>query len=58
MTLQEVCKILGKSENTLMNAFTRTQKNLAKKGILLIKEGRGKKASYNIIYKDDDENVD
>ena len=41
-----------------MNAFTRTQKNLAKKGILLIKEGRGKKASYNIIYKDDDENVD
>lgn len=58
MTLQEVCKILGKSENTLINAFIRTQKNLAKKGIILTKEGRGKKAEYNIIYKDVDENVD
>ena len=58
MTLQEVCKVLGKSENTLINAFIRTQKNLAKKGIIITKEGRGKNAKYNIIYKDDDKNVD
>ena len=35
MTLQEVCKILGKSETTLITSFKRTQTNLAKKGILL-----------------------
>ena len=55
MTLQEVCKILGKSETTLINAFKRTQINLAKKGIVLIKEGYGKKANYTVIYKKDDE---
>ncbi len=55
MTLQEVCKILGKSENTLINAFKRTQTNLAKKGIILTKEGYGKKANYTITYKKDDE---
>ena len=50
MTLQEVCKILGKSETTLIGSFKRTQENLAKKGIFLIKEGQGKKANYTIIY--------
>lgn len=53
MTLQEVCKILGKSETTLITSFGRTQENLAKKGIILTKEGRGKKATYTIEYKED-----
>lgn len=54
MTLQEVCKKLGKSETTLITSFKRTQENLKKKGIILIKEGQGKKANYIINYIEDD----
>ena len=53
MTLQEVCKILGKSETTLITSLKRTQINLAKKGIILIKEGKGKTANYIIKYRED-----
>lgn len=56
MTLQEVCKILGKSENTLITNFNRTKENLEKKGIILIKEGIGKNANYIIQYKEDKNN--
>lgn len=56
MTLQEVCKILGKSEKTLKYSFLRTQKNLAKKGIILIKTGQGRNANYTIIYKGENQN--
>ena len=56
MTLHEVCKILGKSETTLIASFKRTQENLRKKGILLTKTGIGKKADYQIIYEKDDKN--
>lgn len=55
MTLKEVCKILGKSENTLITSFNRTKINLEKKGIILIKEGKGKNAQYFIKYKEDKE---
>ena len=51
MTLQEVCKILGKSETTLISSFNRTQENLKKKGIILTKTGKGKKADYQIKYE-------
>ena len=51
MTLQEVCKILGKSEITLITNFKRTQENLNKKGITLIKIVNGKNASYEILYQ-------
>ena len=54
MTLQEVCKVLGKSETTLIGSFKRTQENLKKKGIILLKEGQGKKANYTIIYEEND----
>ena len=54
MTLQEVCKILGKSEVTLTASFKRTQNNLKKKGIILLKTGVGKKADYQIIYEEND----
>ena len=56
MTLQEVCKILGKSESTMRKEFIRTQANLKKKGIILTKEGYGKKANYTITYEGDNEN--
>ena len=56
MTLQEVCKILGKSEKTLIYSFKRTQLNLAKKGIILLKSGIGKNADYQIIYRENDIN--
>lgn len=56
MTLQEICKILGKSETTLISAFRRTQKNLKKKGIILTKEGEGRNANYTIIYEGDNQN--
>ena len=56
MTLHEVCKILGRSESTLMTAFNRTKANLEKKGIILIKEGQGKNAQYFIEYKEDKNN--
>ena len=36
MTLQELCQMTGKSENTLKNSFNRTKENLAKKGILTL----------------------
>lgn len=52
MTLQEVCKQLGRSETTLITAFNRTKQNLEKKGIILIKEGQGKNAQYYIEYKE------
>lgn len=54
MTLQEVCKVLGKSETTLIASFKRTQENLKKKGILLTKSGIGRNADYQIIYVKDE----
>lgn len=50
MTLQEVAATLGMSEHTLRYNFLRTQQNLAKKGIILMKWGYGKKAEYEIEY--------
>lgn len=55
MTLKEVCKILGKSETTMISAFNRTKENLAKKGIILTKIGIGKNADYTITYKENNE---
>lgn len=51
MTLEEIAMRLGKSEITLRTKFKRTQENLRKKGILLIKTGYGEKADYQIIYE-------
>lgn len=51
MTLKEVAALLGKSESTLINSFPRTQANLRKKGIILMKWGRGKNAEYEIEYE-------
>lgn len=51
MTLKEVALTLGKSESTLARNFPRTQANLRKKGILLMKWGEGKNAYYEIEYE-------
>lgn len=50
MTLQELCRLIGKSENTLKSSFNRTKKNLEKKGIIINKSGRGDNADYSIAY--------
>lgn len=50
MTLQEASIRLGKSETTLRDQFPRTKANLAKKGIILTREGRGSQAEYFIEY--------
>lgn len=51
MTLQEVCLQLGKSESTIKQNFKRTQDTLAKKGIILMKKGRGDNVVYTIQYE-------
>ena len=51
MTLKEVCALLGKSESTILNSFPRTQANLKKKGIILMKWGRGKDTEYEVEYE-------
>ena len=48
MTLQEVCAVLGRSENTILHSFQRTQKNLRKKGIILSKKGRYPDIKYEV----------
>lgn len=50
MTLKEVSLLLGRSESTILNCFPRLQANLKKKGILLMKWGRGKDAEYEVEY--------
>lgn len=52
MTLQELCQMIGKSENTLKNSFNRTKENLAKKGIFISKIGRGEGTEYFLEYED------
>lgn len=55
MTLKEVAQILGKEPSTIYKNFFRTQKTLAKKGIILTKWGSGKDTEYEIEYEDLDE---
>ena len=55
MTLEEVAEELGKCKKTIYYNLARTQKNLAKKGIILSKWGWGKNAEYEIEYEDVEE---
>ena len=52
MTLSDLCEILGKSESTLRMKFTRTQESLAKKGIIITKEGREPYEDYTVTFPD------
>lgn len=51
MNITEVALTLGKSESTILRNFARTQANLKKKGILLMKWGEGRSAEYEIEYE-------
>ena len=55
MTLTLLCRILGKSEATLLHNFNRTKENLAKKGIIIEKNGVGRTADYTLSYINTDE---
>lgn len=47
MTLEELCKKYYYSEITVLNAFPQVQRSILKKyGVLIEKQGRGKKANY------------
>lgn len=50
MTLQELCKKINRSQNTLKRSFNRTVDVFKKKGILITKTGIGDKADYQITY--------
>ena len=52
MTLSDLCELLGKSESTLRMKFTRTQESLAKKGIIITKEGKEPYADYTVTFPD------
>ena len=51
MTLKEVALVLGKAESTIYKNFTRTQRNLEKKGIILTKIDTD---NYTIEYRQQD----
>ena len=55
MTLKEIAFLLGKSEKTIEKNLKRTQDTLRKKGIILIKWGRGEDADYELEYEERDE---
>lgn len=51
LTLEELAKEVGRSENTLLKNFKVTQERLAKRGIVITKYGMGKTAKYKVEYK-------
>lgn len=51
MNLEEFCKKVGRSENTVKKNWLRTKENLAKKGIIATRVGSGDNAEYYISYK-------
>lgn len=55
MTLEEVAQLLGRDKNTIYYNFSRTQRTLAKKGIILMRWGRGEDANYEIEYEEREE---
>jgi len=56
MTLSELAKYFNYSESSLKANYKRTVKNLSKKGIFIIKTGYGDTATYQIIYKEIENN--
>lgn len=52
MTLSEVAKKLNLSEHTLKRSFNRTKVSLERRGIILIKIGRGENADYQLKIKE------
>lgn len=52
MTRKELCEKYNISESSVKNNFVRLQKSFEKKGYILIKNGRGEKADYLVINKE------
>ena len=52
MTLEEICKKLNLSENTIKHAFKRTQKNLTKNAPLLTTHPYPKQTEYSLTISD------
>lgn len=54
LTIEELAKELGRSENSILKNYKRTKENLAKKGIFISRSGTGKNAKYKIEYNYED----
>lgn len=50
MNLQELCKVINRSENTLKRSFNRTVEVFKRKGIVITKTGIEPNADYQIAY--------
>ena len=50
MNLQELCKTINRSENTLKRSFNRTVEVFKRKGIIITKTGIEPNADYQIAY--------
>lgn len=53
--LEDAAQIIGMAPKTLYRNFKRTQQNLKKKGILIMKWGEKKHQKYQIEYLERDE---
>lgn len=51
MKLDEFCEEIGRSPNTVLKNWKRTQESLEKKGILVKRAGTGKSAQYFVEYQ-------
>lgn len=53
MTRKELCEQYNISESSVKTSFTKVQKSFDKKGLILTKQGRGDKAIYTVVSKED-----
>ena len=53
MTRQELCEQYNIAESTVKTSFKQVQKRFDKKGLILTKQGRGDKADYIVVSKED-----
>ena len=52
MTLEEMANELNRGPKTIYKNWERTQKTLAKKGIIITRWGRGKDIEYEVEYEE------
>ena len=53
MTRQELCEQYNIAESSIKTSFKQVQKRFDKKGLILVKQGRGDKADYIVMSKED-----
>lgn len=54
MTLSELAKELNRSEKTIYNNWYRTVETFRKKGIIIMRWGRGDEIEYEVEYEERD----